>query len=62
VPTDVFSHADMLVMFDYWMTMTGSEKVSLTRAALKDELEYHLIRGGAKYDKKAKLFTGAVLR
>ena len=60
--TDTFSLSDMLTWFDYWVIASGTEKIPLTRTALKDELGYAVTRAGVKYDKRAKLYVGGILR
>jgi putative DNA primase/helicase len=58
---DTFTHGDMMGNFDMWLIMSAETKPSLSRNALRDELEGACVRGGLRIDKARRALIGGRL-
>jgi hypothetical protein len=59
---DAFTHAEMTVSFNSWVSMNGEDAPALSKNGLRDELEGALIRAGLAYDKHSHKLVGGRLR
>jgi hypothetical protein len=51
----------MVSSFNHWTAMMAEDAPSLTKNALRDEMEGSCVRGGMVYDKHARRLVGGRL-
>jgi P4 family phage/plasmid primase-like protien len=59
---DSFSHGEMTASFNGWISMNGEDAPSLSKNALRDELEGALVRAGLSFDKHSRRMVGGRIR